>query len=376
MRSLACFNKGIPLVTTAPVSFSDRVSPLPADYPEVSPSAVIESKPSPATTLTTSGTDAVVPLIALELSPEMTEVHDADLRAGRATFGTRAACIAVIVLPVLGLLAAIALLWGPGVQPVHLWLMVGGYVFTGLGITVGYHRLFTHKSFKTNRFMTAFWAILGSSALEGPVLRWVGMHRLHHQHSDHDLDPHSPHLHEGKTMVDMLKGVWHSHMGWIMFACPVDLNKYTPDLRKDKMLLFIDRTFGWWVLLGLIIPGIIAYAVTGTFVGGLLGVLWGGFARIFIVHHITWSINSACHLWGKQHFRSHDESRNNALFGVLGLGEGWHNNHHAFPASARHGLRWYQFDLSWMVIKGMSLIGLAHDLNVPSKERQAAKAVA
>lgn len=291
-----------------------------------------------------------------------------------ATFGSRLQCIMVIALPIIGLIAGIIMLWGPGIQPIHLALMLGGYILTGHGITIGYHRLFTHKSFKTSRFMTFIIALLGTMAWEGPIMRWVGTHRMHHQHSDNPLDPHSPHTH-GDHALSFWKGLWHSHMGWIMFSTPAELSKYTPDLRKDKMLVWFDRFFLPIALLGLVIPGLIAWAVTGTLMGGLLGFIWGGLVRVFLVHHITWSVNSACHLWGAQHFKSHDHSRNNAVFGVLAFGEGWHNNHHAFPASARHGLKWYQFDSSYLVIRAMKAVGLASDVIVPSAQRQAEKAI-
>jgi stearoyl-CoA desaturase (delta-9 desaturase) len=154
---------------------------------------------------------------------------------------------------------------------------------------------------------------------------------------------------------------------------PENLEKYVPDLQKDPLVRFISKTFFVWTLLGLIIPAAIGGLVTGTWMGVLLGFLWGGLARIFLVHHVTWSVNSVCHLWGSRPFRSHDHSRNNALFGILAFGEGWHNNHHAFPASAKHGLRPWQFDLSYTVIRALELVGLARDVRVPTPERQEAK---
>ena len=343
---------------------SARVSTLPVRsfMPEVSPEL--------STPKTASSKSASAELLQEEIA------SSEGMTMSSATFGTRATCLAVIILPMLAVVAGTIIAWVSGsVHWIHLLMAFVGYMATGMAITIGYHRLFTHKSFRTNRFMTGFWAILGSMAVEGPIVRWVGMHRLHHQHSDHELDPHSPHTHNEEGIKGLLSGLWHSHMGWIMFAVPVDLDRYTPDLRKDKLLMFIDRTFFVWVILGLLIPGFIAWAVTGTIVGGLLGILWGGLIRMFMVHHVTWSVNSACHLWGPQHYVSHDHSRNNAVFGIFAFGEGWHNNHHAFPASARHGLKWWQFDISYIVIRLMSWVGLASDVNVPSAERQAAKAI-
>jgi len=294
---------------------------------------------------------------------------DGHLREHTISGVERLAVVVAVGLPVLGVLAAIVLTWGWGVQPVHIALLVGGYLATGLGITIGYHRLFTHKSFSTGPVITALLAILGSMATEGRVIRWVGTHRMHHQFSDDHDDPHSP-THHGGGALGVLKGLWFAHMGWIFKSDPAEgFERYTPDLSKSRLLRTIDRLFPLWVALGLVIPGLIAWAVTGTVVGGLLGVLWGGLVRTFVVHHVTWSINSVCHVWGARPYDSHDESRNNVLFGFVGMGEGWHNNHHAFPTSARHGLEWWQFDLSYVIIKGLSYVGLTWDVRTPGQER-------
>jgi stearoyl-CoA desaturase (delta-9 desaturase) len=287
---------------------------------------------------------------------------------------SQVASLAAVVLPLLGLVAAIVLLWGTGIEWIHLVLLVGGYVLTALGITVGYHRLFTHKSFRTNAAMKILWGALGSMAVEGPVLTWVATHRRHHQHSDRDEDPHTPHG-KGDGWLAAIKGAYHAHIGWFFAIGPteVDLARYVPDLRADPVVRFVSRLFPLWVALGVIIPGAIAFAVTGTWMGALLGVIWGGLLRVFLVHHVTWSINSVCHLWGTQPSGTHDHSRNNAIFGVLALGEGWHNNHHAFPTSARHGLEWWQLDVGWIVIRTMGWLGLANGIKVPARDRIIAK---
>ncbi len=246
------------------------------------------------------------------------------------------------------------------------------YLLTALGVTVGYHRLFTHKSFSAPAWVRAVFAALGSMAVEGPVNKWVAMHRCHHQHSDDHSDPHSPH-HHGSGVVGVLKGMWHAHCGWIFQGNPKDLERYNPDLRADRMMRWMSRLWPLWSIMGLVIPTVIAGLVTMTWTGALLGFLWGGLVRILVVHHVTWSINSVCHIWGSRPFKSHDESRNNAIFGVLGLGEGWHNNHHAFPTSARHGLRWWEIDISYLVIRGLEKVGLAYDVKVPDRARQAMK---
>jgi stearoyl-CoA desaturase (Delta-9 desaturase) len=290
----------------------------------------------------------------------------------RPTLLVRSLNLFAILLPFAGFIAAIAFLWGTGFSWLHLGLLVGGYLLTAVGVTVGFHRLFTHKSFDTNPVITAILGILGSMAVEGPILRWVATHRKHHQHSDREDDPHSPNTH-GHGVIAFIKGVVHAHCGWLFSRSHRDLMRYIPDLNSDKLVRRISKLFLLWVALGLLIPAAIGLAVSGTWLGALLGFLWGGLARVFLVHHATWSVNSICHLWGTRPFASHDHSRNNPIVGVLGLGEGWHNNHHAFPASARHGLRWWEFDASYLIIRAMALCGLATNVRVPNAERIAAK---
>lgn len=285
---------------------------------------------------------------------------------------TRVVTLAVVVLPFVGLLAAIASLWGYGFHWHHAAMLFFGYVLTGFGITVGFHRLFTHKSFETSRPVTFVFGVLGSMAAEGPLFHWVANHRKHHQHSDDDHDPHSPH-HHGEGIWNVLRGAWHAHAGWFFSTEQAQIARYVADLRKDRMLRYINKMFPVWVLLGLLIPTVIGGLIMMSWTGALLGFLWGGAVRMFVVHHITWSINSVCHIWGRRDFRSHDESRNNTLFGILGLGEGWHNNHHAFPTSARHGLKWWQIDTSYMLIKLMQWTGLAWKLRTPAPAQIEAK---
>jgi stearoyl-CoA desaturase (delta-9 desaturase) len=285
---------------------------------------------------------------------------------------TRIVTLAVVVMPFVGLLAAIASLWGYGFHWHHAVMLFVGYVLTGFGITVGFHRLFTHKSFETSRPVTFLFGVLGSMAAEGPLFHWVANHRKHHQHSDDDHDPHSPH-HHGEGMWNVIRGAWHAHVGWLFATEQAQISRYIMDLRKDRMLRYINKMFPVWVLLGLLIPSVIGGLIMMSWTGAFLGLLWGGAVRMFVVHHITWSINSVCHIWGRRDFRSHDESRNNTLFGILGLGEGWHNNHHAFPTSARHGLKWWQIDTSYMLIKFMQWTGLAWKLRTPAPAQIEAK---
>ncbi len=294
----------------------------------------------------------------------------------RPTLPALIGSLLAVVVPFLGLIGASILFWDTRFSWLNLGMLLGGYLLTALGVTVGYHRLFTHKSFKTNAVVAAVLGVLGSMAVEGPVLQWVATHRRHHQHTDRPDDPHSPNLH-GSGLVSWLRGMYHAHIGWFFSSemTQEQMDRYVPDLQADPVARTVDRLFGVWVALGLAIPALIGLLVTGTWMGALLGLIWGGLLRIFLVHHVTWSVNSICHLWGQQPFNTHDYSRNNAIFGILALGEGWHNTHHAFPTSARHGLEWWQLDISYLVIRALALLGLARDIRLPSPERIAAKRV-
>jgi stearoyl-CoA desaturase (delta-9 desaturase) len=244
------------------------------------------------------------------------------------------------------------------------------YHVTGLGVTVGYHRLFTHRSFETVWPIRLALGILGSMAVQGPLLKWVAVHRRHHQHSDEVGDPHSPHLH-GPGFFAMLRGLVHAHTGWLFSPDFAGMERYVRDLSSDRMLLAISKLFPLWVLIGLLIPAALGGLLTLTWYGVLAGFIWGGLVRIFLVHHMTWSINSVCHLWGGRPFRSQDHSRNNLIFGIIGFGEGWHNNHHAFPTSARHGLRWWQIDMTYLIIRTLKAVKLAWKVRLPSADAMA-----
>ena len=273
--------------------------------------------------------------------------------------------LVAIVLPFLGLVAAIVFLWGRGFSWVELGLLLGMYAVTAVGITVGYHRLFTHRSFETNRVVQFLLAAFGSMAVQGPLMKWVAQHRRHHQHSDTEDDPHSPH-HQGHGLIGLLRGVWHSHIGWVFTPDPPNLSRYVKDLRQSRLLRYVSVLFPVWVLIGLLIPTVLGGVLTLSWSGAWLGLIWGGLVRIFFVHHVTWSVNSICHIWGGRPYDSHDQSRNNFLFGILALGEGWHNNHHAFPTSARHGLRWWQIDMSYWFIKTLAWLRLAWGVKLPT----------
>lgn len=303
-------------------------------------------------------------------------VSQTDSSALRAPLAARVVTFLAVVVPIVGLAAAIVLLWGTHFHWVHLAILGGMYLLTVLGIGVGYHRLFTHRAFETSAPMRFIWGVLGSMSIEGPLFTWVGVHRKHHQHTDEPGDPHSPHAHaegdehgHGDGIGGVLRGLWHAHIGWFFEGDPPDLARYVQDLERDRVAVFINRTFVLWAVVGMVIPAVVGGLVMGSWMGVLLGFLWGGLVRVLLVHHVTWSINSVCHLWGSRPFKTRDESRDNVVFGLLAFGEGWHNTHHAFPTSARHGLEWWKFDLNYWVIRVMAMLGLARNVRVPSRER-------
>ena len=289
----------------------------------------------------------------------------------------RVANLLVTVLPVglLGLAAWRA--WGGALHWPDLVVLAVTYVLTGLGITVGFHRLFTHRSFKTRPAMRALLAVLGSAAVEGPVIEWVANHRKHHRFSDVPGDPHSPHVDHAAGWRGALGGLFHAHVGWILGGDPMaSQERYASDLLADPVVRLIDRTFVLWVLAGLAFPFAMGLALTDSLAGGLTGLLWGGGVRIFFLHHATFSINSLCHTFGSRRFSTGDESRNLLWLALPTLGESWHNNHHAFPTSARHGLRWWQLDPSAWFIAALERVGLAWDVVRIAPERQLSKTVA
>jgi stearoyl-CoA desaturase (delta-9 desaturase) len=276
--------------------------------------------------------------------------------------------IAAVVLPFLGFLTAIVLLWGGLVSGRDLAILAVMYVLTGFGVTIGYHRLLTHRSFDAPPAVRATLAILGSMSVQGAVIHWVADHRKHHTFADEDGDPHSPHTEGGEGWRGVLHGWWHSHTGWLFDRSErASARRYARDLREDPVMRFVDRWFPAWALLGLALPFAAGFALSGwTLAGGLTGLVWGGLVRIFVIHHATWSVNSICHMYGERPFEIDDESRNNWAVAFVSLGEGWHHNHHAFPTSAQHGLRRTQIDPSYAIIRGLERLGLARNVKRPT----------
>jgi stearoyl-CoA desaturase (delta-9 desaturase) len=282
-----------------------------------------------------------------------------------------------VPLPLVGLVVAIALLWNRAIGPLELSLMVGLYVLTCLGVTLGYHRMFTHRAFEASRSFRAVVAVIGSMAVQGSVIAWVADHRKHHAFTDRDGDPHSPHL-SGPGFWGAVKGLWHAHMGWLFESVgTADRDRFAPDLLKDRVLRVIDKLFGLWVALSFVIPFAIGWIVGGGIGTAITAVLWGGFVRVFLLHHVTWSINSVCHFFGRRRFDVEDESRNVVWLAPLSMGEAWHHNHHAFPTSAFHGLRFWErlADPTGLVIALFEKLGLVWNVVRVSPERQAAKAL-
>lgn len=278
----------------------------------------------------------------------------------------------VTIAPIALLGLAVWLAWGGALHWQDLVVLAIVYALTGAGITVGFHRLFTHRSFKTSRPLRAVFAVLGSAAVEGPLIEWVSTHRMHHRFSDRSGDPHSPHADRAAGWRGALGGLFHAHVGWMFRGGDrADPERYSKDLLADPVIRAVDRTFGVWVLGGLALAFGLGVALTGTVVGGLTGLLWGGAVRILILHHATFSINSLCHFFGRRRFDTGDESRNLAWLALPTFGEAWHNNHHAFPTSAHHGLTRWQVDPGGWLIDGLERAGLAWDVVriAPSAQR-------
>lgn len=281
--------------------------------------------------------------------------------SGRITRSSKiSALVFVLIIPSWAMVLGIVLLCLGHVSALDLWILLGSYLATGFGVTVGYHRLFTHRSFATYRPIRYFLAILGATAAEGGPVIWSAQHRQHHSASDEVGDPHSP----------ALGGLWHSHYGHIFRQKElIDPDRFSPDLAREPFLLWLERYSWVGVVLGLVVPGVIGGAITGTWQGAATAFLWGGWVRIFLITHATGAVNSICHRFGTRPFSTGDQSRNNFWLMPLTLGESWHAGHHAFPTSARHGLRWWELDPSWIAIWCLEKVGLAWNVIKISPER-------
>ena len=280
----------------------------------------------------------------------------------------------ITVVPFLALILVAQQVWGQQLHWSDVIVFVIVYAITGLGVTVGFHRMLTHRSFKASPAIRGMWAAFGSMAIEGPCISWVADHRKHHAFSDQPGDPHSPHVDHGHGFKGAMGGLFHAHVGWLFLHTQRgNKERYAPDLIADPVVSWVNRTFFLWVTVGLALPFALGWLIGGTIDAALTGLLWGGLVRMLVLHHVTYSINSLCHFFGRKEFETGDESRNLAWLSILSMGESWHNSHHAFPTSAKHGMRRWQIDISAMVIGAMERVGLIWDVVKISEQRQQAK---
>jgi stearoyl-CoA desaturase (Delta-9 desaturase) len=285
----------------------------------------------------------------------------------------RAIMVLLTVLPFAAVVAAAVLFWNQAVNWVDLALFAAFYLMAGFGITVGFHRMLTHRAFEASGLVRGALLALGSMALQGRAIDWAVDHRTHHAFSDKEGDPHSPHHGFPDTLWGEIRGLVHAHMGWMFDHRPRTAERFAKDLIADPVVRFVDRTFALWVVLGLALPFAIGYAASGSWKGGLTGMLWGGAVRLFFNHHITWSVNSICHFFGRRPFESHDLATNNWVLALPSLGEAWHHNHHVFPTSAYHGLERGQVDLSGLLISGLERLRLVRNVRRPAPDQMERK---
>jgi len=293
-----------------------------------------------------------------------------ELLAGKRPMAAHVSVYLFVVIPFLALLAVVPIVWGWGLSWLDLGLAAASYTVTCLGVTVGFHRYFTHSAFKARRWLRVTMAVVGSMAVQGPILHWVADHRRHHAFSDREGDPHSPWLF-GNSPAALARGFWHAHLGWIFERDLTNQRRFAPDLLADKDIRVVHRLFGPLTLVTLVGPAVIAGLVTWSWWGALTAFFWAGLVRVALLHHVTWSINSICHMIGKRPFAARDRSANVWPLAILSMGESWHNLHHADPTCARHGVRRGQVDVSARVIWMFEKCGWAYDVRWPTPRRLA-----
>ena len=276
------------------------------------------------------------------------------------------------VVPLLAVVVAVPLAWGWGLSWVDIGLVVFFYCLSGLGVTVGFHRYFTHSAFKTGRALRIVLAVAGSMAMQGPVINWVADHRRHHAFADRDGDPHSP-WRFGTTPAALAKGFWHAHMGWLFDRARTNPKRFAPDLLADRDIAAVDRFFPALTVVTLLAPAVLGGLITMSWWGAVTGFVWAGLVRVALLHHVTWSVNSLCHLIGARPFQARDKSANFWPLAILSFGESWHNSHHADPTGARHGVRRGQIDISARIIWAFEKIGWVSHVRWPNPERLARK---
>lgn len=277
-------------------------------------------------------------------------------------FGYTLVMIFVAVIPFLLTGFAIVMTWQQHVTWLDLGLMLGMWVAIAMGVTLGFHRMLAHGSFHARAPVRFILLALATLSFQGGPATWAATHRRHHARADQPGDPHSP-----------MEGLFHAHLGWLLKGRLVSRGVVHERLMRDPVVRFIERTQVFWMLFGLVLPGLLAFAITGSLVAGLYGALWGGAVRLFLQHHTTWAVNSLGHAWGTRPYKAPDEARNNVLVAIFSFGEGWHNNHHAFPGSAYIGHRWYQFDLGKVLIKVMAWMRLVTQVHYPDRSEREAR---
>ncbi|KPM57523.1 acyl-CoA desaturase [Frankia sp. CcI49] len=302
------------------------------------------------------------------------ERHTAMPGSAARARGEQVVLLATILVPFAALVAAVPLLWGRWISWRDVVLAAVMYAITGHGVTIGFHRYFTHRGFKTSRPVRAALAIAGNMAIEGPVIRWVADHRRHHAFSDAEGDPHSPWRY-GTGPVALARGLWHSHIGWLFDVEQTDQRRYAPDLLDDPMIVRISHSFALCAFVSLAVPPLVGGLWGGSFEAAVQAFFWASLVRVALLHHVTWSVNSICHVLGSRPYRSRDRSGNVWPLALLSMGESWHNLHHAEPTSARHGVRPWQVDTSFYGIKLLETLRLVWDVRWPDPERLAGKRV-
>ncbi|WP_246258271.1 acyl-CoA desaturase [Amycolatopsis anabasis] len=290
--------------------------------------------------------------------------------AGEKTWGQMFLVKLFAIVPLLALIAAVPIAWGWGMGWPDVGLAVFFYFFTGLGVTIGFHRYFTHRAFKANRGLRITLAMVGSMAMQGPVIGWVADHRRHHAYSDRDGDPHSP-WRFGTTPAALAKGFWYAHMGWLFEREQTNAQRFAPDLLADRDIRVVDRLFPALTVVTLLGPAALGGLITLSWQGALTAFFWAGLVRIALLHHVTWSVNSICHLIGDRPFTVRDKSANFWPLAIASMGESWHNSHHADPTCARHGVRRGQLDMSARIIWIFEKLGWVSQVRWPKPERMA-----
>jgi stearoyl-CoA desaturase (delta-9 desaturase) len=290
----------------------------------------------------------------------------ADPTSPRATRVQLVSASLLVALPLIAVILAVVIFWNHGIGWLDLGLAVGMYLFTGIGLSLGFHRLFAHRSFVPARWLKVTLAIAGTMGIEGSVTSWVSQHRRHHAYTDQPGDPHTP-TPAGPGLGHLLRGFWHAHAGWLFVHNEVNAERWGADLQEDPDVAFVTRTVVLWTVLSFLIPTLIGWVVIGTIWGALLAGLWAGVVRVALLHHVTWSTNSICHTFGKQPFGDKDRSTNFAPLALLSFGDSWHNAHHAFPRSARHGVDPGQLDMSADLIKMFERLGWATEVHWPRR---------